>query len=120
VKAAVVREPGADPVWADFDEPVVDERHRLAYLVGAGIHPVVRSMVGGGHYGSAGVWPAVPGVDAVARTTDGELIYTGWIPAPWGTSGWPCPLGSASRCLFMPIRWPSPLASIPVCRHGFH
>jgi NADPH:quinone reductase-like Zn-dependent oxidoreductase len=85
VKAAVVREPGADPVWADFDEPVVDEKHRLAYLVGAGIHPVVRSMVGGGHYGSAGVWPAVPGVDAVARTASGELIYTGWITAPWGT-----------------------------------
>lgn len=85
MKAAVIPEPGADPIWADFQEPAVDDEHRLAYLVGAGIHPVVRSMVAGRHYGSADVWPAVPGVDAVARTTGGELIYTGWIEAPWGT-----------------------------------
>jgi hypothetical protein len=56
VKAAVVREPGADPIWADFEEPVIDREHRLAYLLGAGIHPVVRSMVAGRHYGSADVW----------------------------------------------------------------
>ena len=85
MKAAVVYEPGAAPVCDEFPEPKVDDAHALVDLVGAGIHQVVRSRVAGRHYSSAGVWPAVPGVDAVARTADGQLVYTGFVEAPWGT-----------------------------------
>lgn len=85
MKAAVVYEPGAAPVCDGFPEPKVDDAHALVDLVGAGIHQVVRSRVAGRHYSSAGVWPAVPGVDAVARTADGQLVYTGFVEAPWGT-----------------------------------
>lgn len=72
-------------------------------LVAAGIHPVVRSLAAGRHYGSSGIWPQIPGVDAVARTADGELVYTGYVQAPFGTlaerlaclrdCGSPCPPG---------------------------
>jgi NADPH:quinone reductase-like Zn-dependent oxidoreductase len=37
------------------------------------------------HYGSHGVWPSIPGVDAVARTADGRLVYTGFTVPPYGT-----------------------------------
>ena len=85
MKAAVIREPGATPEYADFGEPIVSEGHVQAELVAAGIHPVVRSLAAGLHYGSAGKYPLVPGVDAVARIADGTLVYTGYIQPPYGT-----------------------------------
>ncbi|MFW0790254.1 zinc-binding alcohol dehydrogenase family protein [Gordonia sp. CPCC 205333] len=85
MKAAVVSTPNATPTYSDFPEPRVDDRHIIVDLVAAGIHPIVRSRISGQHYSSDGNWPAVPGVDAVARTADGRLIYTGFVDAPWGT-----------------------------------
>ncbi|MFT4229788.1 MAG: hypothetical protein QM602_05820, partial [Microbacterium sp.] len=85
MKAAVVHDPDAVPVYGDFPEPEVGDGRALVELVGAGIHHVVRSRIAGRHYSTAGAWPAVPGVDAVARTPDGRLVYTGFITPPWGT-----------------------------------
>jgi NADPH:quinone reductase-like Zn-dependent oxidoreductase len=85
MKAAVVSAAGGVPAYADFPEPEVDERRGVVELVAAAIHPVVRSRVAGQHYSVAGRWPAVPGVDAVARTPDGTLVYTGFVQPPWGT-----------------------------------
>lgn len=85
MKAAVVTSAGAAPVCGDFAEPEVDGDHAVVDLVAAGIHQVVRSRVAGRHYSTAGVWPAIPGVDAVARTPDGRLVYTGFVEPPWGT-----------------------------------
>jgi NADPH:quinone reductase-like Zn-dependent oxidoreductase len=58
---------------------------QIAELVAAGIHPIVRSLAAGRHYGSAVVWPMIPGVDAVARAADGKLVYTGYPQSPYGT-----------------------------------
>jgi NADPH:quinone reductase-like Zn-dependent oxidoreductase len=85
VKAAILDGPAETPHYADFDEPLVAEGRELVSLVAAGIHPVVRSLASGAHYGSSGGWPLIPGVDAVARTADGELIYTGYVENPYGT-----------------------------------
>ena len=85
MKAAVVHGPGESPRFDDFGEPVVTEGRELVELVASGIHPLVRSLAGGQHYGSSGVYPLIPGVDAVARTADGVLIYTGYVEAPYGT-----------------------------------
>ncbi|MET1008395.1 MAG: zinc-binding alcohol dehydrogenase family protein [Propionibacteriaceae bacterium] len=49
------------------------------------MHPLVRALASGRHYGSGGAWPLVPGVDAVARTATGGLVYTGYVEAPFGT-----------------------------------
>jgi NADPH:quinone reductase-like Zn-dependent oxidoreductase len=48
------------------------------------VHPVVRSLASGTHYGS-GDFPLVPGVDAVARDHEGTLVFTGGVVAPYGT-----------------------------------
>jgi len=85
MKAAVLRGPGGVPEHADFDEPPVPPGRELVELAAAGIHPVVRSLAAGRHYGSARTYPLIPGVDVVARTADGGLIYTGYVQSPYGT-----------------------------------
>jgi len=85
MKAAVLRGPGSVPEYADFEEPPVQSGRQVVDLVAAGIHPVVRSLAAGRHYGSSGMYPMIPGVDAVARTADGGLVYTGFVQFPYGT-----------------------------------
>jgi D-arabinose 1-dehydrogenase-like Zn-dependent alcohol dehydrogenase len=85
MKAAILRSPDAIPEYGDFAEPGPDEGHELVELVASGLHAIVRSLAAGAHYGSAGAWPLIPGIDAVAKTSDGALIYTGFIRPPYGT-----------------------------------
>ncbi|HTJ67359.1 MAG TPA: zinc-binding dehydrogenase [Actinospica sp.] len=85
MKAAVLREAEGVPEYADFAEPEAGEGLQVVELVAAGLHQLVRSRAHGRHYSSEGGYPLVPGVDAVARTADGELIYTGNVAPPYGT-----------------------------------
>ncbi|MET7451601.1 zinc-binding alcohol dehydrogenase family protein [Streptomyces sp. NPDC005574] len=85
MKAAVVKTAGAAPEYRDFPEPRVGQGLQIVDLVASAIHPIVRHKASGEHYSSTGQYPLVPGVDAVARTADGTLVYTGEIQAPWGT-----------------------------------
>src|SRR5215475_5750406 len=85
MKAAVKHTPEDAPSYGDFPEPTAGEGREIVELAAAGIHPIVRSLAEGGHYGSTGTWPLVPGVDAVARTAGGTLIYTGFVRPPHGT-----------------------------------
>lgn len=85
MKAAVIATPEADAVYGEFAEPEVADRAQLMEVLAAGIHPVVRSLAGGRHYGSDGSYPLVPGVDCVARGADGVARYAGFVRAPWGT-----------------------------------
>lgn len=83
--AAVVNNPEAAPVCAEFPDPEPRPGQEPLHLVGAGLHHVVRGLASGRHYDSDHNYPLVPGVDAVARTVDGRLVYTGFTRAPWGT-----------------------------------
>jgi NADPH:quinone reductase-like Zn-dependent oxidoreductase len=85
MRAAVVNAPGVSPVCAEFPDAEPRPGQEPLHLVGAGLHHVVRAMASGRHYGSNHAYPLVPGVDAVARTGDGRLVYTGFTRAPWGT-----------------------------------
>ncbi|TWE22580.1 zinc-binding alcohol dehydrogenase family protein [Prauserella muralis] len=86
MRAAVVNSPEAVPVCAAFPEPEGRPGQAPLRLVGAGVHHVVRGLASGRHYASDQVYPLVPGVDAVARTDDGRLVYTGLARSPWGTT----------------------------------
>jgi NADPH:quinone reductase-like Zn-dependent oxidoreductase len=85
MKAAVLRSAEGVPEYADFAEPEIGQRQELVEFVAAGIHHLVRSRAHGAHYSSEGRYPLIPGVDAVARTAKGKLIYTGNADAPHGT-----------------------------------
>ncbi|WP_328603593.1 zinc-binding alcohol dehydrogenase family protein [Amycolatopsis sp. NBC_00345] len=74
--AAVVRSFSTPPAYDTFPAPVASgEREVLVDVLAAGLHPRVRSAANGSHYTSDGVLPMVPGVDAVGRTPEGELLY---------------------------------------------
>lgn len=85
MKAAVLRQADGLPEYGEFDEPRVGEGEELVELVAAGLHQLVRSRAHGRHYSTDNVYPLVPGVDAVARTQDGALVYTGNPKPPYGT-----------------------------------
>lgn len=85
MRAALVNAPGAIPVVGELPEPEVGPQSQVVEVVAAGLHPVVRGLAAGKHYGSTDDWPQVPGVDAVARTADGGLAYVGAAADPGGT-----------------------------------
>ncbi len=85
MKAALVEAPGDSAHYSDFAEPRDYEGRQVVELVAAGIHPIVRGLASGQHYGSTGQWPLVPGVDAVVRSAEGVLAYSGFPQPPYGT-----------------------------------
>jgi NADPH:quinone reductase-like Zn-dependent oxidoreductase len=85
MKAAVIEAPGDGAHYGDFAEPGDHEGRQVVELVAAGIHPIVRSLARGVHYGSSGQWPLVPGVDAVVRSAEGVLAFSGYPQPPYGT-----------------------------------
>lgn len=86
MKVARINGEGHAPVYADFAEPQPAEGRRIVDMVAVGLHPVAKSIATGSHYGSSRKWPAIVGVDCVARTADGRLIYTGYADPPYGTA----------------------------------
>ncbi|MGF7235687.1 MAG: quinone oxidoreductase family protein [Frankia sp.] len=74
--AAVVRAFGTAPRFDTFPTPTASGEHEiLVDVVAAGLHPRVRSAADGSHYTSDGTLPLIPGIDAVGRTPEGELLY---------------------------------------------
>ena len=109
MKAAVVRAPGQPPSFQEFPEPVPAEGEVLVTVTASGLHPVVKALADGAHYGSAGGFPLVPGVDGTGRLADGTRVYFGGVrhrTAPW-PSGPPSPPPCASRSRTrFPTPWP--------------
>src|SRR5580704_1358485 len=85
MKAAILYAPDSVPVYGDFDEPAAGEGSQIVELVAAGIHQLTRSVATGRHYSRGGVFPVIPGLNAVARAADGELVFTSSAPPPHGT-----------------------------------
>jgi NADPH2:quinone reductase len=85
MKSAIVRAYGTAPSYGEFEEPVAGEGELLVRVSAAGLHPIVKSLANGTHYGSTGVFPFVPGVDGVGRLEDGSRVYFGAMRSPFGT-----------------------------------
>jgi NADPH:quinone reductase-like Zn-dependent oxidoreductase len=85
MKAAILYSADSVPVYGDFAEPAPGPDGQIVDLVAAGIHHVTRSVAAGRHYGSDGAYPLIPGLNAVARTADGQLVFTSSAPPPHGT-----------------------------------
>jgi NADPH:quinone reductase-like Zn-dependent oxidoreductase len=85
MKAAILHAADSVPVYGDFDDPVPGERSEIVDLVATGIHQLTRSVATGRHYSRGGAFPVIPGLNAVARTARGELVFTSSGPPPYGT-----------------------------------
>ncbi|GGA70856.1 zinc-binding dehydrogenase [Edaphobacter acidisoli] len=77
MNAAVVHAYDAPPRYGSFETPVAGEGETLLKVSAAGLHPIVRALANGTHYGSTGVLPFVPGVDGVGHTADGRRVFFG-------------------------------------------
>jgi NADPH:quinone reductase-like Zn-dependent oxidoreductase len=85
MKAAILHAADSVPVYGDFDEPAAGPGSEIVEFVAAGIHHVTRSVATGRHYGSGGTFPLIPGLNAVARTAGGDLVFTSSGQPPYGT-----------------------------------
>ncbi len=82
--AAGGRFAGAGPRFADFADPVVGDGEILVQVTAAGLHSIVRMLASGGHYGSQGTLPMIPGIDGTGRLPDGRAVYFGGVRPPYG------------------------------------
>jgi NADPH2:quinone reductase len=85
MNAAVVNAFDAPPQYATFADPAPSDSEKLVYVTAAGLHPIVKALAAGAHYGSTGELPFVPGVDGAGRLEDGTRVYFGISRAPFGT-----------------------------------
>lgn len=101
MRAAVVESFGAPPRYAEFADPVPAEDEVLVAVTAVGLHPIVRSLAAGTHYGSAGVLPFIPGLDGVGRLDDGSRVFFGAARSPFGSFAQRC-ITQRNRCLAIP------------------
>lgn len=85
MNAAVITSFSAPPSYSTFPDPEPAEGQLIAKVTAAGLHPIVRLLASGTHYGSTGQLPFIPGVDATGRLEDGTRIYFGSLRPPYGT-----------------------------------
>jgi NADPH:quinone reductase-like Zn-dependent oxidoreductase len=85
MNAAVVDAFNRPPRYATFADPVAADGELLVEVSVAALHPIVKALANGTHYGSEGILPFVPGVDGVGRLPDGTRVYFGATRSPFGT-----------------------------------
>lgn len=85
MQAAVVHSFGSAPRFESFREPELQEGEVLVEVVAAGLHPIVRSLASGTHYGSTGELNFIAGIDGVGRLSDGRRVYFGGVRKPFGS-----------------------------------
>jgi NADPH:quinone reductase-like Zn-dependent oxidoreductase len=85
MNAAVVRAYDVPPSFSPFDDPLAGEGEQLVHVTAAALHPIVKSLANGSHYGSTGQFPFVAGVDGTGRLEDGTRVYFGAARPPFGT-----------------------------------
>jgi NADPH2:quinone reductase len=83
--AAVVSAFDAPPSYATFPDPIAEAGELPVTVTAAGLHPIVKSLANGSHYGSTGELPFVSGVDGVGRLEDGTRVFFGGGRSPYGT-----------------------------------
>lgn len=85
MKAAIVLEPGKNPTYGEFREPIPQEGEVQITVSAASLNHVTRGRAAGAHYSSKGGIPAVVGVDGVGRLPDGRRVYFALPEEPFGS-----------------------------------
>ena len=69
-------------------------------VTAAGLHPIVKGLANGTHYGSTGELPFIPGARWVGRLPDGTRVYFGISRRPYGAFS---ERTVASRGMYLPL-----------------
>jgi NADPH2:quinone reductase len=85
MNAAVVNAFDVPPVYSTFADPVAQEGESIVRVTAAGLHPIVKALANGSHYGSTGELPFIPGVDGVGQLENGARVFFGGARSPYGT-----------------------------------
>jgi NADPH:quinone reductase-like Zn-dependent oxidoreductase len=85
MNAALVESFDKPPRYGVFAEPVAGAGEKVVTVSAVGLHPIVKSLARGKHYGSTGELPFVPGLDGVGRLEDGTRVYFGAPRSPFGS-----------------------------------
>jgi NADPH:quinone reductase-like Zn-dependent oxidoreductase len=85
MNAAVVHAFDAPPRYTTFADPVAIEGEKLVTVSAAGLHPIVKALAKGTHYGSSGELSFVAGIDGVGKLEDGTRVFFGIARSPFGT-----------------------------------
>ena len=85
MNAAVVESFDRPPRYTTFADTTPSASEVLITVTAAGLHPIVKALAKGTHYGSTGQLPFIPGVDGVGRTPDGTRVLFGSTHPPYGT-----------------------------------
>lgn len=85
MNAAIVESFEKAPRYGSFADPVAEAGEMLVRVEAAGLHPIVRALAKGAHYGSTGQLPLIPGVDGAGQLEDGTRVYFGVSRPPFGT-----------------------------------
>ncbi len=101
MNAAIVHAFDAPPSYTTFEDPTPRDGESLVKVTAAGLHPIVKALANGTHYGSTGALPFVPGVDGVGRLEDGTRVYFGISRPPFGSFAERA-VTAASLCLPLP------------------
>jgi NADPH:quinone reductase-like Zn-dependent oxidoreductase len=101
MKAALVKELGATPVYADFPEPAATEGVVRIAVVASALSHVTKSRASGKHYSSAAKLPFVPGADGTGVLDDGKRVYFVLPEAPFGGMAEYC-IVRKERCIPLP------------------
>jgi NADPH:quinone reductase-like Zn-dependent oxidoreductase len=101
MKAAVVQQAGATPVYADFTEPAVTEGVVRVAVVASALSHVTKSRASGKHYSASAKLPFVPGIDGAGVLEDGARVYFVLPEAPFGGMAEYCIVQKA-RCISLP------------------
>ena len=101
MKAAIVRQAGQTPVYADFPEPLPSAGESRVTVTAAAISHVVKSRASGMHYSASEHFPFVVGIDGIGKLDDGRRVYFVLPHAPHGSMA-ERTIVSSAQCVAVP------------------
>lgn len=101
MKAAIVKEIGSSPAYADFAEPIPEKSEALITVKAASLNHLTKGRASSRHYSAAGMLPLVAGADGIGTLPDGRRVYFVLPRPPFGSMAEKS-VAKSSQCIRVP------------------